>query len=398
MFYLEILLLGYFAYVTSYSLLLSVAGALFYRNRDTDPINNKSKFAVFIPAYKEDGVIYEVAKQALLQNYPKEKFDVIVIADSLQQSTLEKLKTLNIIVVEVSFVKSTKVRALNRAMEQIDNSYDFAIVLDADNVMEPDFINKVNSIHALGYHAIQANRSPKNDNTSVAVLDGLSETINNFIYRQGTVSLGMSSSLNGSGMSFKYSLFKDTLSKMDSIGGFDRELELKLIEKGTKVFYARNIIVLDEKVQNTKVFENQRKRWISSQFVYLKKYLIDGFIHLFKLQFTYFNSAVLRNIQLPRLINLGLLFFICIISYFIARYLNFDYSIWYYLLIGNLLAMAISTPAKYYSVKTIKALSVLPAIFLKMFLILFKLKNANKDFIHTPHHSVENNKVSKDDR
>src|SRR5690606_38321646 len=118
------------------------------------------------------------------------------------------------------------------------------------------------------------------------------ETINNFIYRQGTVSLGMSSSLNGSGMFFDYKILKKTLSEMDSIGGFDRELELKLIEQEVKVFYAKNIIVLDEKVQDSKVFENQRKRWISSQFIYLRKYLGKGLKELIKGNFTYFNSAV----------------------------------------------------------------------------------------------------------
>jgi cellulose synthase/poly-beta-1,6-N-acetylglucosamine synthase-like glycosyltransferase len=62
------------------------------------------------------------------------------------------------------------------------------------------------------------------------------------------------------------------MSGMDSIGGFDRELELKLMEQNVKVYFAQDAIVYDEKVANTEVFERQRKRWISSQFFYLKKY------------------------------------------------------------------------------------------------------------------------------
>jgi hypothetical protein len=33
----------------------------------------------------------------------------------------------------------------------------------------------------------------------------------------------------------------------------------------------------------------------------------------------------------------------------------------------------------------LKALLDLPGIFVRMFMLLFKLKNANKKFIHTPH-------------
>ena len=49
-----------------------------------NPSNNatsaQTTFAVIIPAYKEDNVILETAQKALTQQYPKDKFDVFVIA------------------------------------------------------------------------------------------------------------------------------------------------------------------------------------------------------------------------------------------------------------------------------------------------------------------------------
>jgi cellulose synthase/poly-beta-1,6-N-acetylglucosamine synthase-like glycosyltransferase len=41
--------------------------------------------------------------------------------------------------IEVSFDKSTKSKTLNKAMATLDQDYDIAVVLDADNVMAPDF-------------------------------------------------------------------------------------------------------------------------------------------------------------------------------------------------------------------------------------------------------------------
>jgi cellulose synthase/poly-beta-1,6-N-acetylglucosamine synthase-like glycosyltransferase len=370
--------------VSLYSFVLSCAGLL-YKRQDAPEAKLLRRIAVLIPAYKEDQVIPGVAAQATEQNYPSDFFDVVVIADSLKASTLQKLRALPITVVEVSFEKSTKVKALNEAMRVIGDDYDCALVLDADNIMERDFLRKMNNLFDLGYRAIQGKREPKNENNSMALLDGLSETINNFIYRQGNVAMGFSASLNGSGMIFDYAQYKEIMNSMDSIGGFDRELELRLLERGIKVYFAKDVIVFDEKVANHEVFERQRKRWISSHFFYLKKYFGEGWKKLFQGDLVFFNSAVLRNIQLPRLLNLGLLTFVTLLSFALVRYVHFGPIVWITLLLLNVLAMAFAIPRRFYNIKLLKSVWLIPRLFFKMFLLLFKLKGANNTFIHTPH-------------
>jgi cellulose synthase/poly-beta-1,6-N-acetylglucosamine synthase-like glycosyltransferase len=384
MYLVEFIPLLYFGYVSLYSFVLSF-GAMFYREKHAPQASEKRKIAVLIPSYKEDQVIVGVAQDALLQDYPSECFDVVVIADSLKHSTLQNLRALPIKVIEVSFEKSTKVKALNLAMEVLGDDYDLAVILDADNMMERNFLTKMNNLFSLGYLAIQGRRDPKNENTSMALLDGLSETINNFIYRQGSVSLGMSASLNGSGMAFEYGIYKQIMADMDSIGGFDRELELKLIERNIKVYFAKTAIVYDEKVENTEIFERQRRRWISSQFFYLKKYFAPGFASLWKGNFSFFNSAVLRNIQLPRLLNLGLLTVCTLLAFMLTSYLNTYPWLWLSLWMFSVLAIVMAIPAKFYSIRLLKSFLLVPGIFMKMFLLLFKLKGANSTFIHTPH-------------
>ena len=178
---------------------------------------------------------------------------------------------------------------------------------------------------------------------------------------------------------------------MDSIGGFDRELELQLVEKGIKVFFARNVIVYDEKVANQEVFERQRKRWISSHFFYLRKYFREGWVKLFHGDLAFFNSSVLRNIQLPRLLNLGLLSFIILVSLILSAYVTIDPMVWVALLALNIIAMMFAIPRRLYNRKLLKSVFLLPKLFAKMFLLLFKLKGANKTFIHTPHGRIEMN-------
>lgn len=379
----ELLLLLYFCYVVFYTLTCSTAGFFYTSPRNVK--SNQNRFCVLIPAYKEDAVIPETARLSLNQTYPKELFDVVVIADSLQINTLNTLKKLPIQVVEVTFESSTKVKALNVALQSVKGEYDFAVILDADNVMLPDFLEKINSIHTTGAMAVQGQRIPKNTDNSLSLLDGLSETINNHIYRQGTGALGLSVSISGSGVSFHFKTLKALLSTMTSIGGFDRELELLLLEKGINVVYSKEAKVQDEKVQKDNVFENQRKRWIYSQYFYLAKYFGKGCKALLKGDFTYFNSAVLRNIQLPRLINIGLLVFFTFVFFFLRDYLFFSYLIWPVLLSLMIIAMIMAIPREYYSKELLKAVFKIPGLFLRMFLLLFKLKGANKKFIHTPH-------------
>jgi cellulose synthase/poly-beta-1,6-N-acetylglucosamine synthase-like glycosyltransferase len=381
---LEAILLVYFTFVSFYALILAITGQ-FFKTPAPPPTLVKKKFAVLIPSYKEDNVIVSVAQQALKQQYPSDRFDVVVIADSLMPETVSKLKHLPLTVIEVAFEISTKVKSLNKAMALIDDDYDFALILDADNVMEPHFLDKINNLISIGYLAIQAERVSKNQTTSMSVLDGFSERINNFIYRQGHVAAGLSCSLIGSGMVFPYSVVKTILSQLDSVGGFDRELELHLIRKGIKIHYGKGILVYDEKVESTEVFERQRTRWLSSQFVYLRKYFREGVSALLRGNISMFNSAILKNIQLPRIINLGLLAILSVMAFILNDHLAIAYYIWLILLSLNMMAMALAIPANLYNREMLRSILLLPKVTIKMFALLFRLKGANKSFIHTPH-------------
>mgnify|MGYP000921680139 CR=1 FL=1 len=128
---------------TIYILVFAVSG-LFYKQPPYPVAARFRKIAVLIPGYKEDEVIVEVARQALGQSYPANCFDVVIIADSFKPETLSRLREMPVKVIEVSFEKSTKAKALNKAMEQLGDDYDIAVVLDADNVMAIDFLVKVN--------------------------------------------------------------------------------------------------------------------------------------------------------------------------------------------------------------------------------------------------------------
>ncbi|KQC31710.1 hypothetical protein AAY42_09755 [Flagellimonas eckloniae] len=389
---LEYLLLGYFGFASIYIFVFSFAG-LFKRKKRNEIFNKQRKFAVLIPGYKEDSVIVEVAKSALNQSYHSGLYDVVIIADSFKESTLNSLKQLPLRLVEVSFEKSTKSKALNRAMEVIGDAYDVALILDADNIMEDRFIEKVNTSFNQGYKVVQGHRAAKNTNTSFAILDAISEEVNNHIFRKGHRVLGLSSALIGSGMAFDYYFFKNTMANVNAVGGFDKELELKLLKNGTKIEYLDNALVLDEKVQKAEVFSNQRKRWLSAQFVYFGRYFVPGLKELFEKGNIDFFDKVYQMVSPPRVLLLGLVVIISFLyfifnTFFPTGLLAVSASFWYVSLLLTILAFFFAIPRNFYSVKTVQAILTLPKAFLLMFLSLFKLKGANKKFIHTQHGTI----------
>ncbi|WP_421919807.1 glycosyltransferase [Marinifilum sp.] len=386
----ELVLFIYLGFSAAYIFIFALASIFPYQQKAAKS-TKKRKFAVLIPGYKEDAVIVDVAKDALNQDYPKDQYDLVIIADSFQAQTIESLKELPVKLVEVSFEVSTKSKALNKAMQTIGDNYDVALVLDADNLMEKNFIQKVNQSFDNGYMVVQGHRAAKNLNTSFAILDAISEEVNNNIFRKGHRVLGFSSALIGSGMAFDYSFFKETMSKVNAIGGFDKELELKLLKNKKKIEYLDDAIVLDEKVQKSEVFARQRKRWLSAQFIYFARYFFPGLYHLlFKGNVDFFDK-VYQMISPPRILLLGLVVifnaFYLVIWYFFESLsiLHFTIQEWMYVLILVLLAFAISIPQKFYTRRTLRAILTLPRAFFLMFASLFKLKGANKKFIHTEH-------------
>ncbi len=380
--FISLLLFALCFITVAYTFFFSVAGH-FYR-RKTFLNNDKfKKIAVLIPSYKEDAVIVNSAKQALLQNYPSHFYDVYVIADSLQEETINELKKLPVQLFEVTFEISTKAKALNEAFRRITKSYDFAVILDADNIMSQGFLEKINNAAVSGCYAIQGHRTAKNKNTKYAILDAISEEANNHIMRKGQVAVGLSSSVIGSGMAFSFLYLKQVMSEIEAVGGFDKELEMTLISDNHKIIYLDDAYVLDEKVQKSEVFANQRTRWVAAQFVYLKKYWLKGILNLLIGRFDYANK-VMHYALVPKVILIGVLAIMGSVNLLFTSLLP-GATAWFVLLLSYFFAYAIAIPRSYWNMGMVQAIFSLPKTILIMFGALLQIKGANKKFIHTPH-------------
>lgn len=381
-FLIELLVYLYLAFSTLYLFIFAFAG-IFRLKQNHFKETKKRKMIVLIPGYREDDVIVDVAKEALNQDYGTDNYDVAIIADNFQPKTIQALRQLKVKVFEVNLEFSTKSRALNAALDQLDDSYEVAVVLDADNIMEPGFLSKVNKAFCAGYQVVQGHRIAKNMDTSFAILDAVSEEMNNHIFRKGHWMMGFSSSLIGSAMAFDYAYFKSMMKEVKVVGGFDKELEIRILKEKKKIVYLQDAYVYDEKVPNAKVFTKQRRRWISAQVHYfgksflpaLKELILHGNIDLF--------NKALQFILLPRILLITLLFMLSLGSFIFAPASQFLF--WLALFVMCVLVFVLSIPRYFYKLRTLWAITRLPlGIFLTL-MSVFKLKGSNKEYLHTKH-------------
>ena len=366
------------AYITFYALV-----SLFSRKgiKTVDvPESPESTFLVLFPAYSEDRVIVGSVKKFLLQNYPQDKYHVAVISDHQQESTERLLSDLPVTLLRPVFEKSSKAKALQYAISEVSGQYDYVVVLDADNIVETDFLHRLNILLKEGYKAVQCHRCAKNSDSSVSVLDGVSEEINNTLFRKAHNLIGLSSALIGSGMCFDYSWFSSHVTKLTTAGE-DRELEVFLLREGIYIKYADDILVFDEKVSNADNFQRQRQRWMSAQvncFLSMLRHLPEAFV---RLNVNYVDKTV-QQMLVPRSMLLLFLLFMSLVMSAAAPWWSIK---WWSLLVLTGLSLFLAIPARLRTKSVFSKVGTLLRLSIKMARNVRHIDHKNEDFIHTDH-------------
>ena len=374
-------------------LLLYAIASKFYRVPRFPDARTFRRFVVLFPAYKEDRVIASSVRGFLQQDYPQELFDIIVISDQMQDATNEELRSLPIRLLIADYRDSSKAKALTMAMESVSGEhYDIVAIMDADNLTSPDFLAEINRAFDNGARSVQAHRTGKNMNTDISVLDGISEEINNGIFRSGHNALGLSAALSGSGMAFEAEWFRKNVRLLETAGE-DKELEVLLLRQRIHTTYLPQIPVYDEKTQKEEAIGNQRKRWIAAQFGILR-HSLSGLREAVSKGNMDYCDKILQWMLPPRLIQLagvfGLTFIFTVIGVWQAvQGEGHEWTAaikWWILSAAQIMAMLLPIPGRVLDKRLGKAILRIPMLALATLGNLFKLKGAYKKFIHTEHY------------
>lgn len=262
--------------ITAYYLVLSVFGLR--RHKEAVVHTPNKRFAVIIPAHNEERVVGPLLDSLASQNYPRELFDIHLIADNCTDHTSEVSRKHGAIVHErVDKGSRGKGFVIEWMLEKLQNSnevYDAIVMFDADNLVHPDFLITMNDKLSRGHRVIQGYLGVKNPfDTWVSVSLGISYWFDNRMFQNARSNLNLSCSLGGTGLCIDYQLLQEMGWKATGLTE-DLEFGVRCVERGIIPVWAHEAKVYDEKPTSFMASFRQRLRWQQGHFQCAKDHMV----------------------------------------------------------------------------------------------------------------------------
>lgn len=258
-----------------------------WRRHEDKIMTPSKKFAVIVAAHNEHNVVGQLIKNLHDLNYPKELYDIYVIADNCSDDTAAISREAGAIVCErFDSQKKSKGYALEWmfeklfAMERDGKIYDAVAIFDADNLVHPQFLMEMNNRLLKGDRIIQGFLDAKNPyDTWVAGTFAIAFWVIDHVSHLAKTNIGLSAVLGGTGMCITIDVLKKYGWRATCLTE-DMEFTMKSLTEGIKTTWAHDAIVYDEKPLTFKQSWTQRKRWAQGQFDvahrFIPKMLVEG--------------------------------------------------------------------------------------------------------------------------
>lgn len=228
----------------------------------------KSRFAIMIAARNEEAVIPHLLDSIRAQDYPAELIDAYVIADNCTDTTAQLAREHGAIVFERFNRKQIgKGYAINYLLEKIRENggwdrYDAFLIIDADNLLEPDYIRNINRMPAQGYDAFCGFRNTKNFGTNwITSGYGLWYLHESTHMNRSRMVIRSECHVNGTGFGFSRKL-------LEQMGGWnfftlteDLEFNNYCATHGIRIGYCHDAVLYDEQPLTFIQSWKQRTRW-----------------------------------------------------------------------------------------------------------------------------------------
>lgn len=257
-------LTGFVFVFSLYCLFISLFG--FHKKKESSSIKPKKRFALIVAAHNEETVISDIVLSLGRLDYPKEMYDIFVIADNCTDNTADRARKNGALVYErFNADKRGKGYALEWMFKKIfkmKKSYDAVVIFDADNITCKNFLNAMNKKLCEGYKVVQGYLDSKNpQDTWITGSYSISFWANNRMFQYSRDNLGMSSQLGGTGCCIDIKML-EKLGWGATCLTEDLEFTCKLVSNGYKVGFAYDAVIYDEKPLTLIQSWKQRRRWM----------------------------------------------------------------------------------------------------------------------------------------
>lgn len=255
-------------FMTFYYFILSMFGL--FRKSEKKILAPEKNFSLVVAAHNEEAVIGPLVENLLNLKYPKELYDVFVVADNCTDKTAIIAKEAGAIVHQRF---NTEKRGKGFALEwmfnrlfRLERQYDAVIIFDADNLVHENFLLEMNSKLCQGHQIIQCYLDSKNPyDTWVTNTFSITFWLSNRLLQLARFNTGfLNNVLGGTGMCISTKVLKELGWGATSLTE-DLEFTVKALMHGVRTTWAHDAIVYDEKPLTFVQAWNQRKRWAQGQ-------------------------------------------------------------------------------------------------------------------------------------
>jgi cellulose synthase/poly-beta-1,6-N-acetylglucosamine synthase-like glycosyltransferase len=229
------------------------------------PAGARTAFAILVPAHDEAGTIERLLASIARLDYPRERVDVVVVADACGDATAAIARDRGAHVYERRDpARPGKGPALSWALERLAvefRRYDAYVVVDADSTLSPNFLRAMDARLAAGSSVVQAHYVVSNPDASpVAALRTAALASLHYTRPLGRAALGLSCGLKGNGMCFARSVI-ERFGWPSSGLAEDVEFHLALVRAGVRVDFAPETTVAAEMPATFAQATSQQRRW-----------------------------------------------------------------------------------------------------------------------------------------
>ncbi len=223
-------------------------------------------FALLIAAHNEEAVIGQLVESLNSLDYPKSKFRVFVVADNCTDKTAQIAQNEGAVVWQrQDAMHRGKGYAMEFAFKKIfalEDDFEYICVFDADNLVKPDFLQKMNDKINQGYRAVQGYLDSKNPSDNWLTFSySLWYWINNRMSQLARGNLNLGCRLGGTGFAVATELIREYGWGATCLAE-DTEFTLKLAMNDIKVGWSHEAVVYDEKPRLLGTSIHQRERWM----------------------------------------------------------------------------------------------------------------------------------------
>lgn len=368
-----------------YVCILSIAAILITKKRQSEHATSSTptfNFAILIPAHNEEFLLGKLLESLLALAYPKDKYTVYVVADNCTDTTAELARVHDGVQVYERFdaTRRGKGYALNWILEKLKEDqliHDAYVIIDADSVVEPAFLQWMAKELARGARALQAHYTVLNGTESPsAALRWIALTLKGYICPLSRSGIGSSSTLLGNGMCFSHDLLQRYPWQAYGLSE-DYQYYLTLVRHGERVKYVPEAVVRSQMPTTFAAMRTQDIRWESmgeGETAWQVGWaLLKAGLHLRK--FSCFESLI-------ELFTPALSFMVswCLLTMFASALLWFPLAMMFSLLLISGLLLYIGTG--FYLLRpprmTYKALLYAPGFMLWKLWVLLVLKRSKK--------------------